>query len=400
MWIEIAQEEMPFKRISDCVVLLGDHIKISKEGRRMPDVQVLRQDSENSGKSEYIEGHTHAQISAIISKDEVYRSLPLITELQKSPPKKEGTSKPDGDTLVTQMVNLAKKATESLKDNVKAVLALDAYFSKSSAFLAADNVVDESGNRRLEIITRARDDSVGYESPAPRPKGKRGAPSKYGKKIALSALFSDKRKFVEKTLTLYGKPTKVKYQCLDLIWKPLGTRMIRFVAVESHRGRMILMCSDLSFNPEDIITIYCLRFKIETGFNEQKNDMGIFSYRFWTSALPKRKRWTKNEILPQNLSARVELAKNAIDSFVCVGTIASGILTIIAFSHNRLIWNRYSGWLRTLRSNIPSLAVAKEVFAQDFPCFLQRHTTLSICSVINSRTRFTQCFYYDFFDIA
>jgi hypothetical protein len=128
--------------------------------------------------------------------------------------------------------------------------------------------------------------------------------------------------------------------------------------------------------------------------------MGIFSYRFWTSALPKRKRWTKNVILPQNHSARVKLAKNAIDSFVCVGTIASGILTIIAFSHNRLIWNRYSGWFRTLRSNIPSLAVAKEVFAQDFPCFLQLHPTLSICSVINSRTRFTQCFYNDFFDVA
>ncbi len=106
-----------------------------------------------------------------------------------------------------------------------------------------------------------------------------------GKKTVLWRLFSDMTAFTETTLVLYGKKTKVKYQCLDLTWKTLD-RIIRFVVVDTEgRGKMILMCSDLTMHPEDIITIYCMRFKIETSFDEQKNDIGNFSYHFWTPTM-------------------------------------------------------------------------------------------------------------------
>jgi hypothetical protein len=386
-WIDIGMRETTIIRTASRVVILGDHIKISKEGRRMPDIQILHQDSENSGKGEYIEGHTYAQVSAVIAHGGVTRSLPLITELQKSPPRKEGTNHPDGDTLVTQMVNLAAKATHSLPDEDKAVLVLDAYFSKATAFLAADKVTGEDGNRRLEIVTRGRDDSVGFTLPEPRPKGKRGATPIYGKAIRLSKLFSEKSTFTHAILNLYGKPTNVAYRCLDLIWKPLK-RLIRFVLVESERGQMILMCSDLTLSPEDIIMVYCFRFKIETGFDEQKNSMGSFSYHFWTTAFPKRKRWAKKEYEPQiEHPKRVEAVKRATDSFVCLGTIATGIATIIAFSHSRQIWNRYPGWIKTRRSVIPSLAVTKETLAQDFMAFVRAYPHLCISSNIVERLR-------------
>lgn len=394
-WIDIARRETAFLRISERVVMLGDHIKISKEGKRMPDIQVLHQDSENSGKGEYIEGHTYAQVSAVIAHGDVKRSLPLITELQKSPPRKAGTNKPDGDTLVTQMVNLAGKAVNALPDEDKTILVLDAYFSKATAFLAADKVTDDDGNRRLEIVTRGRDDSVGFTMPGPRPKGKRGATPKYGNAIRLLKLFSDKSSFTHASLKLYGKPTKVAYRCLDLIWKPVK-RMVRFVAVESERGKMLLMSSDLTLSPEDIITLYCLRFKIETSFDEQKNAMGSFAYHFWTTAIPKRKRWTKNDSAPPSEHPeRVEAAKRATDSFVCLGTIATGIATIIAFSHNRQIWNRYPGWIRTRRSVVPSLVLTKEAIAYDFPAFLRIFPHLCISSIISERIRSDEFLYVD-----
>jgi hypothetical protein len=222
-----------------------------------------------------------AQVSAVISSGGVSRSLPLITERQQSSPKKEGSKKPDGDMLVTQMVNLVVKAVASLTGNAKAIVALDTYFSKAAAFMAANKAVDKDGYRGLEIVTRIRDDSVGYESPEPQPKGKRGRPSKYGKKIVLKQLFSDMTSFTETALVLYGKEAKVRYRCLDLIWKPLQQKL-RFIAVETEgRGRMILMYNDLSLVPEGVITIYYLRFKIETSFDEQKNDVGNFAYHFW-----------------------------------------------------------------------------------------------------------------------
>jgi hypothetical protein len=402
-WISIAEKETPFTTISGYTVLLGDHIKISKEGRRMPDIQILHQESENSGKGKCIEGHMYAQVSAVISKDGVSRSLPLMTQQQQSPPKKEGSKTPDGDTLVTQMVKLVVEVVNALDESHcnKVVVALDAYFSKSAAFLASDAAVDEEGNHLLTIVTRGRDDSVGYKPPAERPKGKRGRSLKYGEKVVLRQLFSDMSKFTDATLTLYGKPSKVKYQCLDLYWKPLG-RYIRFVVVEAAgRGKMILMCNDLTMKPEDIITVYSLRFKIETGFDEQKNDIGSFSYHFWTKALEKRTKWKKSELaIPSDKPKHVDSARRAIDSFVCMGTIAAGISTILAFSHNRQIWNHYSGWIKTRRSHIPSVAITKAAFANYFHVFATYSPELEICSVINKRKRDVTFLFSDFDDAA
>jgi hypothetical protein len=184
---------------------------------------------------------------------------------------------------------------------------------------------------------------------------------------------------------------------LDLIWKPLGhERVIRFVLVDSERGKMILMCDDLTLSPEDIIIAYALRFNIEPSFNEQKNDNGCFSYRFWTKSLPKRKRWTKNnQPVSNEQNKHVEDAKRAIDSFICLGTISTGILTIIGFSHNRQIWKRYPGWLKTIRHCFPSIAVVKETLTQDFHAFLRFHPLLPICSIINNRARFEDFLYDD-----
>jgi hypothetical protein len=194
--------------------------------------------------------------------------------------------------------------------------------------------------------------------------------------------------FEKTTMVLYGKKTKVRYRCLDLIWRPTKG-LIRFVAVELNGSdRCVLMSTSLTLSPEDIITVYGLRFKIEHSFNEQKNDMGCFSYRFWTFALPKRKKWRKIE-QPVDVESKVLIkdAERAIESFVCLCTIATGILTIIAFTHNREIWNRYPGWIKTLRSVIPSIAVVKETIAQDLPLFLEFYPDVPICSIINHKRR-------------
>ena len=79
--------------------------------------------------------------------------------------------------------------------------------------------------------------------------------------------------------------------------------------------------------------------------------------------------------------------RNAIESYVCLCTIATGILSIIAFSHNREIWKRYPGWIRTIRSTIPTIAIIKETLAQDIPVFLELYPHVPFCSIINARRR-------------
>ena len=185
----------------------------------MPDIEMHHQDSQNSGKPEYIAGHNYGQVSAVITNGTVSRSLPLMTELQLSPPRREGTKKPDGDTLVTQMVNLVHKTALSMKEPV--VAALDAYFSSERAWAAADKTITETGERLVEIVTRSQTNTVGYTVPQPPKVKRRGAPRIYGERVVLYSLFSDMNRFNQTTMTIYGKKTAVKYLCLDLLWKPV-----------------------------------------------------------------------------------------------------------------------------------------------------------------------------------
>jgi hypothetical protein len=371
------------KRMANRVILLGDHSKVSKEGLRMPGVQAMYQDSQNSGKPSYIEGHNFGQVSAVITDGRTSRSLPLVTELQTGSKAKPGGE--SGGSLVSQMLALTYRAANIIGEPVYAVL--DAYFSSSVAWSAADATVTEDGVKLVEIVTRAQSNTVAYGEPVSSGTKKRGRPRKYGERVVLRSLFDEPHKFAETTMVLYGKPSEVRYLCLDLIWKPVK-QLVRFVLADTDSGRCVLMSSDLTLDPESIISIYALRFKIETSFDEQKNDMGGFAYHFWTTALSKRKKWKKAEPSDKDVNQRkIGKTMQAMETFVCLNTIATGLLTLIAFSHNCEIWDNYPGWVRTLRSSIPTVATAKHSFSHSFLDSLPDFLSLSSFNFISPLLR-------------
>jgi hypothetical protein len=289
------------------------------------------------------------------------------------------------------MITLADQTAGAMNEPV--IVVLDAYFSSGVALDTSDKTVMGSGERRVEIVTRAKTTAVAYTTPTPPKVKKRGQPRKYGDKIALYSMFSNMAKFTETTMVLYGKKTRVRYLCLDLIWRPVK-RLIRFVLVETDRGRCILISSSLTLTPEEIIHIYALRFKIETSFAELKHDMGCFAYHFWTTAIPKRKKRKRaEEPVDEFMKPRADMTRKAADSFVCLGTIATGILTFIAFDHSQEIWSRYPGWLRTRRSSIPTIATVKSAFYQDFHASLPHLSHLPAFDFIAPLLRLNDFFY-------
>ncbi len=56
-WQSILSKSSLLYKVDDRAVMCGDGIKSSKEGRKMPGVKKLHQESENSAKGEYIFGH-------------------------------------------------------------------------------------------------------------------------------------------------------------------------------------------------------------------------------------------------------------------------------------------------------------------------------------------------------
>ena len=151
--------------------------------------------------------------------------------------------------------------------------------------------------------------------------------------------------------------------CLDLFWIPANA-IIRFVLVKTHEKTMILMCSDLNIATEMIIVAYTYRFKIEVSFKNLKHVIGGFCYHFWTKCMPKlSKSKTKTDL--SVITKKEDISKilstfRATQVFAFLSCIALGILMLLSVTLPKLVWQNYSGWLRTYSKTIPSIETTRD----------------------------------------
>jgi hypothetical protein len=75
-WQSIVLEHIEPVMMDGYMMLIGDHIKVSKEARHMPGVKKLHQDSENAGKAEYIFGHQYGMMG-ILAEGKKNQCIPL-----------------------------------------------------------------------------------------------------------------------------------------------------------------------------------------------------------------------------------------------------------------------------------------------------------------------------------
>lgn len=387
--------------------MIGDCVKVSKEGKKMPGSKKLHQDSENSGKATYIFGHNFGVLGLLIGKMNHMFCIPIsaeihegVEELRKFQGKDAPLVKEEKDTsIITLMLHNAIAVVKATL--LEHMLIVDAFYAVSKTFIMAKSCVDESGKQLLHVITRAKDNIVAYTGPEPeddsKPK-KRGRKPKWGKRLKLKELFRLRaNEFTEATLTIYGKKTTISYLCLDLIWKEIDLK-IRFVLVKDGTSKFILMCSNLEWLAIDIIRAYSLRFKIEVTFKALKHLIGGFYYHFWTRVMP---RLTRNApvnlatITDPQIRVKIASAANAIEGFVNLACIALGLLQIMAISHPERIWNQYTGWLRTKRTSVPTEDIVRSVIQED--CF-HNFGVFSNClifRIITAKRRQAQFWYRD-----
>ena len=271
----------------------------------------------------------------------------------------------------------------------RCIIVLDAYFAVGPVFLISKQALDESGNRLLHIVTRAKSNVVGFKDPPPKT-GRRGRPRKYGPKLNLMELFETMaQRFENTTIELYGQYKTVSFLCLDLIWKPIGEK-VRFVLVCDGSGQFILMGSDLTLSPYDIIRAYSYRFKIEVIFKVLKHLIGAFFYRFWTGVWPRVGKQTVSDlsaVCDKRSQRLIKQTTEAIEGFVNFACIATGILQIVALNFHQTIWHKYLGWLRTVTSTIPSEEIVKAVIQEEFFLNFRFFSNSAIYRIIMSKSR-------------
>ncbi len=118
--------------VGDRIVLSADHTKTPKDGRRMPAVVTLHQDSETSSKPGFFRGHHWGCIGLLVKAGSKFFSIPLWAKLHQGLELMDQSDNSQ-ESLISRMLNMAIIFTHTINHN--AHLVLDAFFATGTTFL-------------------------------------------------------------------------------------------------------------------------------------------------------------------------------------------------------------------------------------------------------------------------
>lgn len=375
--------------IKECgrYVITGDGVKVSKEGKKMPGVKKLHQESDNSSKSEYIHGQMFGGLGILAGNGTKKYCILLSLRLHDgiSAIKKWAYGEEyNEESHVEMMINDAKTAVSRLGASI---LLLDRLFLTKPMLQALAKVPG------LSVVTKAKSNATAFNYPeAHKRKGtKKGEPVKL-----MDYFLSHTSVFTETTLKLYGKDTKVRYFCINLLWGRGLYQPLQFVLTVLEDGtRSILVSTDLTLCPTKIIELYCWRFKIECSFREFKQVIAGFAYHFWSKHMPKLKKYKKNEVnqaILENISdpkhqKAIKKTVEAIEGFAQFSAIALGMLQLIGLQFGKEINSSQHRFMRTVSCETPSERTVADNIRKNIRVLFRYSPKLAIMSLISARQR-------------
>jgi len=364
LWVRFCRARFHPVQVGEALVCLADGLKVPKEGRKMPAVKKLHQESTNNSKPEFIDGHSFQALSLLVqAADGHVSSIPLTARIHEGVIDRARELR---RTLLDRLVELFLEVARELSPRV--ILVADAYYASGKVILP----LLAQGHH---LVTRVRRNAVAYR-PAPVPRRRRrGRPRRYGRKLRLASRLQRESGFETAPSPVYGeKNVRIAYRSEDLLWRPVG-HLVRFVFVRHpQRGDLILLCTDTTLDPLTVIALYGYRFKIELGFRQAIHALGTYAYHFWMAKMRRRPRGSGNQDIrkqPRRYKDGVRRKIAAYHRFVQLGCIAQGLLQLLALEHRPTVWERFRSWLRTMSpEQPPSESVVAQALRTTLPEFL------------------------------
>jgi len=343
-WLSALLSQSYLKRLNGQLVFVADGIKTSKEGQRMPGVKRLHQESQDNSKPEWIRGHLFGMLALLTGLGSHLFATPVAVELH------DGLIDAEPQSIVDRMARLAIALMPP-----GSYLVLDAYYT-------AANFLQAIRGAGLNAITRARINTVAYRPLPPRTTARTvGRPKRWGERVQLKTLFEQLETFTRVELNMYAEHRWALYRVIDLHWDSADV-LVRFVLTKTPDGaRYILLSTDVSLAPEQILLAYSWRFKIEVSFRALVHTMVGFGYHFWTKVETKAAMVGHNIDLGRLAANSARLVKRKIEAyqrFVTMAAIAMGILQHLALTMKDQVWASFPYWLLT-RGDTPSEAVVR-----------------------------------------
>jgi len=367
-------------------LLVADGIKIGKEGKKMPGVKWLHQDSESNSKAEYIMGHSLQAIAILVKGVKSYFAVPLTAKIHEG-------------------IRYHCKDKRTLLDKLfETLIELNlpgSYYLVADKYYCSGRLMKQLVSKGIHLITMMKKNAVAYYPLTETTHG-RGRPKKYGNRVKLFSLFESGYEFIQAPMPNNPKII-IEYCVLQLLWRPLG-KIVQFVLVKHPiRGNAIVMSTDITIKPLELILGYALRFKIEVLFKQAVHQIGTFMYRFWLKRMkPKKRGKSGGDQLLHFASAEFkEIIKKKINSyhlFIQLGLIAQGFIQYLSIYHHKVVWQNFGSWLRTIRDEtLPSEKVVAMAMSRTYFYFLMDRTKKSIFKkFLSDRVGFTPLYDSDY----
>lgn len=388
-WCRTVAQYMPLFRVNGHPILIGDETIQTKEGRKMPAVKKYHQHSQSQSKPAHVWGHMFGCVGVLIGSVGKLVCLPLLMLLHDGlrPAAEWDEGNVSSDSHVVQTAKEVRMAAGSLGESC--YVLLDRYFL-SLPFLREIMEWNARCQQKVWIITRAKWNAAAYENAPAKLTGQRGRPRKKGSKVTVSDLFRDRTdEFVSATVTMYDREQDLQYLCVDLLWGRGLYLPVRFVLVRYGQTRTILVSTDLSLEPTEIIRLYSYRVKIEGGFRTMKQNIGTMAYHFWSKSMEKINHFRKasdpdplDNVSSSEARTHIILTVRATEVYILMSCIAMGILQGISEE-----WDRYQfiGKLRYQRTQArkrPSEANIKAALCPGFFSLLDQNPAHELTKII------------------
>ena len=265
-WLALARQFLRLVLVStngDVVHLAIDDTLTLRASKKAPGSKIHHQHGNKPNLAKFVQGQCWVSLAMIVKRsDKAPVALPVLSRLIPSA----------GNTGKLIAANTLIRSVYQLFSRLNVRVLVDSWYMRRC-------FIESMQARGFDVIGQARIDTRLYDEAPPKKKGQRGRPKKYGEKYTPKRIAHIKRTVV--TLRLYGKEQVVRYRSKLAKARFLDGRLVRAVWCEfkSDRGHWkstcLLLSTDTTLTPEQVIESYSLRWSIESMFNQLKLAWGM-----------------------------------------------------------------------------------------------------------------------------
>ena len=339
-WLALARQyvRLVLANIQCEVVHLAiDDTLTLRASKKAPGSQIHHQHGNKPNLASYVRGQCWVSLAMIAKRpNKTPVALPMLSRLI---PSASNTGK-----LVA--ANTLIRSVYRLFQGVKVRVLVDSWYMRRC-------FIESMQKRGFDVIGQVRIDTRLYDVPPPRKKGQRGRNRKYGDKYTPKRIAHLKRTVA--TLKLYGKEQVVRYRSRLVKARFLDGQLVRVLWCEfksdngNWKSTCLLLSTDTTLTPKQVLESYGLRWSIESMFNQLKLAWGL--KEAWQQTRQTLHRWVHITMVGYGLVQLLSCLNSQAVEDLCrhspwrqgtpktAGQIRKGLVRILRHVSVRQWWN-------------------------------------------------------------